>query len=296
MELKKDAVEFLKSVPVAPRKQINDNGRTYYYREWGEGLPIMCLPGWPVSSLFYAPLAKAAVDSGIKIISVDYPGWCGVLLEGQSFTEVDQYADFVERFIEASDLSNKQYVLLGYSYGGVISQKLIARGNIHPKAHILMSTFSSGVNFKNSRTFMPLIRLYDSLRMARIPLSDSFVIGVVRNYFEKILLRGHELDEVRESAIYTELRDEVLQSDVQTLISAGRSLLNEDLLSGIRDVPESIVIMGDKDLDFIVQDSPEIARMHNAKLSVLTGADHFHLYFRPLPAWKEIKDFISTKM
>lgn len=85
---------------------------------------LLCLHGWGGSSESFTELRAALTSADLHILAPDLPGF-GNEPEPDRPWSVDDYADWVERYIEKN--IEGRFLLLGHSHGGRISIKLANR-------------------------------------------------------------------------------------------------------------------------------------------------------------------------
>lgn len=91
------------------------DGTRLYYKEWGDGRPVVLIHGWPLSADSWDDIAHALADAGYRTIAYDRRGfgrseqpWNGYDYD----TLADDLADVLEQ-TEACDVT-----LVGFSMGG----------------------------------------------------------------------------------------------------------------------------------------------------------------------------------
>jgi pimeloyl-ACP methyl ester carboxylesterase len=277
------------------RKKIDTSRGKVLYREWGasSAYPIVCLSGWPVSSLQYAPFAHVVSDD-YRIIALDFPGWAGTETGGWDLNDIEDYAAYVENAIETLDL--KAFSLLGHSYGGIISQIIIKRGNISPDHVFLVSTFHTWKRFSKCIYFRPGMEAY-KLALA-LGASDKFIFRVLETSYMSFFKTKPYYKDVAEVPIFREIMKESMSGDVKILLDAGlairkRDILEEEPSAGKPKLRKVHVLWGTKDFGFIKKDSEEIAAYFGADTEVFEGADHFHVPVHPELTAEFIKKSLS---
>ncbi|HEX7017704.1 MAG TPA: alpha/beta hydrolase [Patescibacteria group bacterium] len=111
------------------------HGKKIAYLDIGEGETFLCLPGWLSPSIFFLPLHQA-FKGQIRLISIDLPGWAG-LSDNILDPHPDFFLELINDFIEYLHL--KDFILVGYSYGGMLSQFIATKHASHLKKLILIS-------------------------------------------------------------------------------------------------------------------------------------------------------------
>ena len=91
------------------------DGTDLYYKDWGNGRPVVFSHGWPLNADAWDEQAFLVASNGFRAIAHDRRGHGR---SGQSWTgnDLDTYADDLAELIEALDLHD--VVLVGHSTGG----------------------------------------------------------------------------------------------------------------------------------------------------------------------------------
>lgn len=115
----------------------------------GQGKPLIMLHGWGSSSRVMTVIAKSLGKIRTCHL-IDLPGF-GDSPEPAEAWGIDDYADLVEDFI--SSLEASQVDMLVHSFGGRITLKLLARGEISQKIDKVLITGGAGMKPKRSFSF-----------------------------------------------------------------------------------------------------------------------------------------------
>ena len=91
------------------------DGTQIYYKDWGQGQPILFSHGWPLSGDAWEAQMLFLASNGYRCIAHDRRGHgrSSQLWEGN---EMNTYADDLAELIETLDL--KELCLIGHSTGG----------------------------------------------------------------------------------------------------------------------------------------------------------------------------------
>lgn len=122
------------------KKYINlENGERYAYIEKGEGDKVVLLiHGNNASSIHYEPLYRQFPD-GYRVIAPDLRGF-GDSSYNKSFNTIHEIADDVALFLK--ELKIKSVYVVGWSFGGCVSQSLAARYPALVEKLVLLSSGS----------------------------------------------------------------------------------------------------------------------------------------------------------
>jgi len=97
---------------------------TIYYKDWGNGQPVVFSHGWPLSSDAWEDQMIFLADRGYRCIAHDRRGH-GRSSQPWNGNEMDTYADDLAALVEQLDL--KDAILIGHSTGGGEVARYIGR-------------------------------------------------------------------------------------------------------------------------------------------------------------------------
>jgi non-heme chloroperoxidase len=95
-----------------------------YYKDWGEGQPVVFSHGWPLSADAWESQMVFLATNGYRTVAHDRRGH-GRSSQPSGGNEMDTYADDLAALIEALDL--RDAVLIGHSTGGGEVTRYIGR-------------------------------------------------------------------------------------------------------------------------------------------------------------------------
>src|SRR5215831_11146758 len=91
------------------------DGTQIYYKDWGEGRPVVFSHGWPLTADAWEDQMMFLADRGFRAIAHDRRGH-GRSSQPSGGNDMDTYADDLAALIEG--LNVKGAVLVGHSTGG----------------------------------------------------------------------------------------------------------------------------------------------------------------------------------
>jgi non-heme chloroperoxidase len=116
------------------------DGTQIYYKDWGEGQPVVFSHGWPLHADAWEYQMLFLAQNGYRTIAHDRRGH-GRSSQPSGGNEMDTYADDLAALIEELDLSDA--VLIGHSTGGGEVTRYIGRhGNSRVAKAVLVSAVS----------------------------------------------------------------------------------------------------------------------------------------------------------
>jgi non-heme chloroperoxidase len=100
------------------------DGTTIYYKDWGEGQPVVFSHGWPLSSDAWEDQMSFLGERGFRCIAHDRRGH-GRSSQPWNGNDMDTYADDLAELVKALDL--KDAIHVGHSTGGGELTRYIGR-------------------------------------------------------------------------------------------------------------------------------------------------------------------------
>jgi len=100
------------------------DGAEIYYKDWGQGQPVVFSHGWPLSSDAFEDQMFFLASRGYRCIAHDRRGH-GRSSQPWTGNDMDTYADYLAALVEALDL--KKAIHVGHSTGGGEVARYIGR-------------------------------------------------------------------------------------------------------------------------------------------------------------------------
>jgi non-heme chloroperoxidase len=117
---------------------VTKDGTELYYKDWGEGQPIVFSHGWPLSADAWEDQMMFLCDYGYRCIAHDRRGH-GRSSQPWEGNDMDTYADDLAELI--AELNLEDAVLVGHSTGGGEVARYIGRyGTRHVAKAVLISS------------------------------------------------------------------------------------------------------------------------------------------------------------
>lgn len=98
-----------------PKLKTRD-GALLYYKDWGNGRPVILLHGWPLSADSWDAQSMALANAGFRVIAYDRRGF-GRSDQPWNGYDYDTLADDLADVMEATK-ANSDVTLVGFSMGG----------------------------------------------------------------------------------------------------------------------------------------------------------------------------------
>jgi non-heme chloroperoxidase len=242
-----------------------------YYKDWGEGRPVVLSHGWPLTADSWEAQQLFLAENGFRVIAHDRRGH-GRSTQTWHGNDMNTYADDLASLIEELDL--RDVTLIGFSTGGGEVARYIGR---HGTTRIAQIVLVSAVP-----PFM--LQTEDNPGGVPIAIFDGIRAGSVadRSQLYRDLADGPFFGENRPGADVSQgIRDafwlQGLQAGHRNAYECIAAFSATDFRADLDafDVP-TLVIHGDDDqvVPFEVGGKASAARIKNATLTVYPGAPH----------------------
>ena len=109
------AKEFLEKETLTMTTFTTSDGAELFYKDWGQGQPIVFSHGWPLSADAWDAQMLFFGQNGFRVIAHDHRGH-GRSSQPWDGNNMDRYADDLAELIEQLDL--RDVILIGHSTGG----------------------------------------------------------------------------------------------------------------------------------------------------------------------------------
>jgi 3-oxoadipate enol-lactonase len=251
---------------------------TLEVEDHGEGVPVVLLHGFPLSSEMWTPI-RTAVEQAARLITPDLRGF-GRSDKPQGNYTMRTLADDILRLADRLEL--EQFVLGGHSMGGYVALRLAAANAERLAGLILIDTRAS------ADTPDGKVRRAIAIERIRRGEAAAFLGEFVPNLLGQSSL-------TRAPKLATELRG--IAAEVPDHVLAG-------CLAGIRDRPDSTDVLARLDVPTLVivgqEDTiapPEVAHtmaaaLPRARLALIPLAGHTPSVERPIPTAEAILAFL----
>lgn len=230
-------------------EKILINNLEVNYKTEGKGKPFLILHGWGSKSEKWEKVGKVLTERGFNVIIPDLPGF-GKSQKLSVPWDLDDYCDFVKRFIEYLKLD--KFYLLGHSFGGALAVKYTIK--FPSKIEKLFLVAASCIRRKTlKKRFLS--------KISKIFKTFSFLPGffLFRKGFYKYIIRKSDYPHTEGIMKKTYLK-----------------IINEDLFNSLSfiSVP-AVIIWGDKDDVVPLKDGQIInQQIKNSKIIIIRGGNH----------------------
>jgi pimeloyl-ACP methyl ester carboxylesterase len=246
---------------------------TVNYREWGEGPPLVLVPGLAGGFELLGPLARH-LSQHFRVISYQLRGEDDCFALRRRFTLADLARDLAE-FIDWHCLESP--IVMGVSFGGVVALEFAAR---YP--HRLESLIMQGAG---ARSRLGLVQRVASTVLSRflLPADNPFI-----NQFFNLLFGSRQ-----QGPLFQFVTRTCWQTDQSVMAYRYRLVEEFDMTARLDRIRVPVLsLVGDRDL-LVSGDSLSALRdgLRDCRLVRLPGAGHLAFVTHPKQVAEEIRRF-----
>ncbi|AVT28291.1 alpha/beta hydrolase [Plantactinospora sp. BC1] len=242
-----------------------------YYKDWGEGRPVLLSHGWPLNSDSWEAQQLFLAENGYRAIAHDRRGH-GRSTQSWTGNEMDTYADDLAAVIEALDLHD--VTLVGFSTGGGEVTRYIGR---HGTARVAQVVLVAAVPPLMVRTEdnpggVP-VGVFDGIRAGSVADRSQLYRDLADGPFFGLNRPGASVSQGVRDAFWRQGLQAGHRNAYESIAAFSATDFRADL--DAFDVP-TLVIHGDDDqvVPFEVGGKASAARIKGATLLVYPGAPH----------------------
>lgn len=260
--------------------EVRVRGLKLFYREWGQGLPVVLLHGFPLSSEIWAPVASWLQDR-FRVIAPDLRGHGSSEAPPGPYT-MDDLAEDVVGLADALGLG--QLVLGGHSMGGYVAFRVVSRWPERLLGLVLVATRAEADSEEGKQ------RRLDAIQRIRKEGTEGFLREFLPNLVSEHARRAHPAVVARLWELARLTPDHTLVSCLQGM--AGRP--DSRPLLGKLTVPV-LVVAGEHDAVVPVDAAKAMAEaIPGAQLVVVAGAGHVPSVEAPEATTAAIRHFLEA--
>lgn len=261
------------------------DGTQLYYRDWGNGDPVVLLAGWAVPSDFWAYQMLALKEAGYRCIAYDRRGH-GKSADQNGPYDFDTLASDLHALLEHLDLRN--VTLVGHSAGGAECVRYLTRYGcariarlvlVAPATPVVMQTLD---NLEGVPT--------EAIRALRHAYATNFPQWLHDN------ARPFFVPETPESML-TWMENIMLQTSLQAVIELYDAVATTDFRKEMREISvPTFIVQGTKDASIPIEISGYKAAklVKNSRLIVYENAPHGLPLTHTARLNRDLLDFIGA--
>ncbi len=247
------------------------DGAQIYYKDWGEGRPVVLSHGWPLNSDSWEAQQLFLAESGFRAIAHDRRGH-GRSTQTWGGNEMDTYADDLATLIRELDL--RDATLVGFSTGGGEVARYVGR---HGTARVAQIVLVSSVppfmlQTEDNPGGVP-IAVFDGIRAGSLADRSQLYRELADGPFFGNNRQGASVSQGVRDAFWRQGMQAGHRNAYESIAAFSATDFRSDLDSF--NVP-TLVIHGDDDqvVPFEVGGKASAQRIKNATLTVYAGAPH----------------------
>jgi non-heme chloroperoxidase len=246
------------------------DGTQIYYKDWGEGQPVVFSHGWPLNADAWESQMVFLAQNGCRAIAHNRRGH-GRSSQPSGGNEMDTYADDLAALFEELDLH--EAVMVGHSTGGGEVARYVGRHGTSRVAKAVLVSAIPPLMLKTETNPDGLpIEVFDELRVGLIADPSQFYRDLAAPFFGANR-PGSEVSQGAQDAFWFQSEQAGLKNAYECIKAFSETDLTEDLKRF--DVP-TLIIHGDDDQIVPIVASALISSkiVEDATLKVYEGAPH----------------------
>lgn len=246
------------------------DGTSLYYKDWGEGQPIVFSHGWPLSSDAFEDQMLFLAQQGYRVIAHDRRGH-GRSSQPWEGHNLDQYADDLAELMAHLDIKNAIHV--GHSTGGGEVARYIGR---HGTARVAKAVLIGAITPIMLKTeFNPNgvpLEVFDGIRHGVEEDRSQFFSDLSEAFF------GYNRPDAKPSqGVRDSFWRQGMQGSIKALYDCVKAFSETDLREDLKAMTiPTLVIHGDDDqiVPFETCGQAAAAQLPHAELKVYQGGSH----------------------
>jgi non-heme chloroperoxidase len=270
---------------VGPFVETRD-GTQLFYRDWGDGAPVVFLSGWALTSDCWGYQMAPLSEAGLRCIAYDRRGHGRSSDPGRGF-DYDTLADDLAAVLDALDLRN--VTLVAHSMAGGEAIRYLSRHGSKRIARVALV----------AATLPFLTRTDDNPDGIDPAVFDNARRNVLLRDFPKALrdnMRPFGLPETSE-AMLGWIGDLMLRCSMKALVECNRALTGTDFRAELPKIGvPTLIVHGDRDVSapLAITGRKTAALMPQATVKIYEGAPHGLFLTHAERLNKDLREFVAT--
>lgn len=247
------------------------DGAHIYYKDWGEGRPVVFSHGWPLQADSWESQMLFLAERGFRCLAHDRRGH-GRSSQTWSGNDMDTYADDLATLVEELDLRDMS--LVGFSTGGGEVARYVGRhGTFRVRSVALVSAVPPYMLKTDDNPGGVPVEVFDELRAASLADRSQFYRDLADGPFFGANRPGARVSQGMRDAFWRQGMQAGHRGAYECIAAFSATDFRGDLDSV--NVP-TLVVHGDDDqvVPFEVGGKASAARIKGATLTVYPGAPH----------------------
>jgi non-heme chloroperoxidase len=247
------------------------DGAQIYYKDWGEGRPVVLSHGWPLNSDSWEAQQLFLAENGFRAIAHDRRGH-GRSAQTWAGNEMDTYADDLATLIRELDL--RDATLVGFSTGGGEVARYVGRhGTARVAQVVLVSAVPPFMLQTDDNPGGVPISVFDDIRAGSLADRSQLYRDLADGPFFGNNRPGANVSQGTRDAFWRQGMQAGHRNAYECIAAFSATDFRSDL--DAFNVP-TLVIHGDDDqvVPFEVGGKASAERIKNATLTVYEGAPH----------------------
>ncbi|MEU8679167.1 alpha/beta hydrolase [Streptomyces sp. NPDC048560] len=246
------------------------DGVEIFYKDWGQGRPVVFIHGWPLNGDAWQDQLKAVADAGFRGIAHDRRGH-GRSTPVYSGYDFDTFADDLDDLLTRLDL--RDVTLVAHSMGGGELARYIGRhGTGRIRSAVLLSAITPLMLQGPGNPAGVPQSVFDGIKQGILTERSQFWKDTAVGFFSADR-EGSRATQGNQDAFWYMAMAQTIEGGVDCVDAFGTTDFHEDLRTF--DVP-TLIVHGDDDrivpLDATARKSAEL--IPDATLKVYEGASH----------------------
>lgn len=261
-----------------PRASVN--GLQLYYETYGEGEPLVLIPGFAAGRWIWFK-QTAALSRSFRVIVFD-PRGVGPSDKPEGSQTISLLADDVAQLLHSIGIESAH--VMGASFGGFVAQEFALKYPRMTRKLVLCCTSFGGPNHvvPSAETLLVLASTKGLNTEER--MKANLLLAFTPEYVQT---HANEIDEVVQLRMANEVPEHIYLSQLQAAVSFNA----EARLEGVTN--PTLVLTGDADVIVPVQNSRNLAsKIPGAKLKIIDGGSHTFFIERAAEFNSMVEEFL----
>ena len=268
------------------------DGANLYYKDWGEGRPVVLMHGWPLTGDTFDRLGMELAENGYRVIIPDRRGF-GRSDKTWNGNDYDTYADDVNAILDDAGIADK-IAIIGFSMGGGEVARFQSRFPGRTAAAVLLSSVVPHVaKSEDNPNGVP----EETLQEITQSLKDDHA-GFFQGFFKEFL--GLDEDENAVSdGVERDTFQQAMHASIHNILQSANAWATTDFVPDLDhfDAP-TLVIHGTKDKTVPIDATSRVVaeKLPDAQFIEYEGSPHAILVTDQDRVIDDVRGFLDNAM